>query len=108
MKKILLALIPVALTLALLLAGPALSLEYQWKFFLPTMTDPGKGVQVFELLHSIPGVYDVDINVERRHVMFFFNDEKTDESSIKKQLQAAGFQVNRMMLLEEPREGVMN
>ena len=72
------------------------------------MTDAQKGARVFELIHSVPGVLDVDINVERRNVMIFFNDEKADEEIIKKQLQEAGFQVKRMMLLEEPVEGVMN
>ncbi len=92
----------------LLLAGTASALEYQWKFFLPTMTDADKGARVFDLIHAVPGIIDVDINVERRNVMFFFNDEKTDEEIIKKRLQDAGFPIKKMLLLEEPIEGVMN
>ena len=94
--------------LSVLLSDPAGALEYQWKFFLPTLDDRTSAVKAFEILNDIHGVYDVDVNMEQHWVMFFFDDEFTDESAVKRTLQKKGFPVDKMMLLLEPREGVMN
>ena len=86
----------------------AYSLEYQWKYVIPTMDDREKAVQVFDLLNDIIGVYDVTINLDTSSLMLFYDDERTDEEAVKKVLGNAGFPVTKMMLLKEPREGVMN
>lgn len=86
----------------------AYSLEYQWKYVIPTMDNREKAVQVFDLLNDIIGVYDVTINLDTNSLMLFYDDERTDEEAIKKFLTESGFTVKRMMLLKEPREGVMN
>jgi hypothetical protein len=89
-------------------AVSAYSLEYQWKYVIPTMDNREKAVQVFDLLNDIIGVYDVTINLDTSSLMLFYDDERTDEEAVKKVLANAGFPVTRMMLLKEPREGVMN
>lgn len=86
----------------------AYSLEYQWKYVIPTMDNREKAVQIFDLLNDIIGVYDVTINLDTSSLMLFYDDERTDEEAVKKILDKAGFPVTRMMLLKEPREGVMN
>lgn len=86
----------------------AYSLEYQWKYVVPTMDSREKAVQVFDLLSDIIGVYDVTINLDSSSLMLFYDDERTDEEAVKKVLLKAGFPVEKMMLLKEPREGVMN
>jgi PleD family two-component response regulator len=48
------------------------------------------------------------INLDTNSLMLFYDDERTDEEAVKKILDKAGFPVTRMMLLKEPREGVMN
>ena len=87
---------------------PAYSLEYQWKYVVPIMDNRETAVQVFDLLNDIIGVYDVTINLDTSSLMLFYDDERTDEEAIKKVLLRAGFPVEKMMLLKEPREGVMN
>jgi copper chaperone CopZ len=89
-------------------AVSAYSLEYQWKYVIPTMDNREKAVQVFDLLNDIIGVYDVTINLDTNSLMLFYDDERTDEEAVKKILDKAGFPVTGMMLLKEPREGVMN
>ncbi len=86
----------------------AYSLEYQWKYVIPTMDNREKAVQIFDLLNDIIGVYDVTINLDTNSLMLFYDDERTDEEAVQKILDKAGFPVTRMMLLKEPREGVMN
>jgi copper chaperone CopZ len=99
-----------AILLASLLffSSPAHSLEFQWKYVVPTMDNREKAVQVFDLLNDIIGVYDVTINLDTNSLMLFYDDERTDEEAVKEVLLKAGFPVKRMMLLKEPREGVMN
>ncbi len=95
------------LATAICFASPAYSLEYQWKYIIPTMDEPEKKVKVFEIVNDIIGVYDVTMSVDTNSLMLFYDDEKTDEEAIEKVLNEAGFPVKRMMLLKEPREGVM-
>lgn len=92
----------------LLIAATASALEFQWKFTINSMDNRETGVKVYEALDSINGVYDIEVNFERNTVMFFLNDDKTDEEKVLKSLKADGFVVDKVMLLEEPREGVMN
>ncbi len=94
--------------LVLLMVLPASALEYQWKFFIPSLRTPQAAVRLFTLLNTIQGVYDVDINQQDHWVMFFFDDEYTDEVTVQSVLKKNGFPVKRMMLLMEPREGLMN
>jgi hypothetical protein len=46
--------------------------------------------------------------MERHSVMFFFDDDKTSEEVAKRKLIEAGYTIEKMMLLEEPKGGVMN
>ncbi len=84
------------------------ALEYQWKFVIPAMNDRPSAVRVFEVIEQIPGVLDIDVNIDRNWLMFLYDDEKTDMETVKSRLQESGFSVQRTMLLEEPREGIMN
>ncbi len=102
MKKLLLSLV------ILVIASPAFSLEYQWKFSIPTMDTRESAVKVYELLDNINGVYDIEVNIERNSVMFFYDDDKTDVSIAKSKLIDAGYAIEKTMLLEEPKGGVMN
>jgi len=102
MKKLL-------VVLALLLfSNPAMGLEFQWKFIIPTMDDRESAVEVYELLDSIKGVYDIEPNIERNSVMFFYDDDHTNEDVAIKVLTDAGYRIEKKMLLEEPKGGVMN
>lgn len=92
----------------LLIATNVNALEFQWKFIMPAMDSREAAVEVYEVLDSIKGVYDIVPDIERNSVMFFFDDEKTSENVAKEKLTAAGYKIEKMMLLEEPREGVMN
>ncbi len=108
MKRISTLLHAILLACTLCCAAPAYSLEYQWKYVVPTMDTREKAVQVFDLLSDIIGVYDVTVNLDTNSLMLFYDDERTDEEAVKKILLKAGFPVEKMMLLKEPREGVMN
>lgn len=102
MKKLLLTLF------FLFISSTAMALEYQWKFVMPAVDNRETAVKVYEVLENINGVYDIQIDMLRNSVMFFYNDEKTDEEAVKKKLTEAGYEIEKMMMLEEPREGVMN
>ena len=107
--KIKKALVPlVFFTLTAILPPSLYASEYQWKFTIDSLDNSPKAVQVFQTLHDIPGVYDVAVNTDRESVMFFYDDEKTDEEAIKKVLNKAGHKVVKMMLLLEPKGGPMN
>ncbi len=108
MKKMKAILASVLLAGSLCCTLPAHSLEFQWKYVIPTMDSREKAVQIYELLNSIIGVYDVTVNMDSNSLMLFYDDEKTDEAAIKKVLQAAEYPVEKMMLLKEPKEGMMN
>jgi len=108
MKKYLPIITAILLTGTLFFAIPAFSLEFQWKFIVPDMDTREKAVQVYEQLSTINGVYDITINMDTYSLMLFFDDDRTDEEALKKVLNKAGFPVTKMMLLKEPREGVMN
>jgi hypothetical protein len=101
MKKILLACV------LLFVANSAHALEYQWKFIMPAMDNREAAVEVYELLDSIKGVYDIVPNIERNSVMFFYDDDYTNEDVAIKVLTDAGYTVGKKMLLEEPKGGVM-
>ncbi len=96
--------------LSFLLLIPTLchSLEYQWKFIIHQIKDSQSSITVFELYHSLPGILDVDIQKERNAAVFTYDDEITDEEKIQQSLEQAGYRVTKTLLLEEPREGVMN
>jgi len=102
MKKLLLACV------LLLIASNAQALEYQWKFVLPAMDNRETAIEVYELLDSIKGVYDIVPNIERTSVMFFYDDDFTNEDVAIKVLTEAGYTIEKKMLLEEPKGGVMN
>ncbi len=102
MKKLLLACV------LLLISSNALALEYQWKFVLPAMDNRETAVEVYELLDSIKGVYDIVPNIERNSVMFFYDDDFTNEDVAIQVLTEAGYKIKKKMLLEEPKGGVMN
>jgi len=102
MKKIL-------LTCAFLLAAnTASALEYQWKFVMPAIDNRESAVKIYELLDSIKGVYDIVPNIERNSVMFFFDDDYTNEDVAIKVLTDAGYRIEKKMLLEEPKGSAMN
>jgi hypothetical protein len=102
MKKLLLACV------FLFIANSANALEFQWKFVLPAMDNRESAVEVYELLDSIKGVYDIVPNIERNSVMFFFDDDFTNEDVAIQVLTDAGYTIEKKMLLEEPKGGVMN
>ena len=102
MKKLLFALA------LLLISNTANALEYQWKFVMPAIDNRETAVKVYELLDSIKGVYDIVPDIERNSVMFFYDDDHTNEDVAMKVLQDAGYTIKKMMLLEEPKGGVMN
>ncbi len=102
MKKLLLACI------LLFIANSAHGLEFQWKFVLPAMDNRETAVEVYELLDSIKGVYDIVPNIERNSVMFFYDDDFTNEDVAIQVLTEAGYKIEKKMLLEEPKGGVMN
>ncbi len=108
MKNIRILFALILMTLILCIAIPAHSLEYQWKYNVPSMDSREKAVQLFDLLHNVIEVYDVTFNLDSNSLMLFYDDEKTDEDAVKKVIQDAGFPVTRMMLLKEPKEGMMN
>ena len=89
-------------------ANAASALEFQWKFVMPAIDNRETAVNVYEILDEIQGVYDIELNMERNSVMFFFDDEKTTEEVAEKKLKDAGYEIEKMMLLEEPKGGVMN
>jgi len=102
MKKIL-------ITLALLLlAGTVQAKEYQWKFWMPAIDNRDTAVAVYEVLDGIDGVYDIVPDVVFNSVMFFFDDDKANEEIAEKALTNAGFVIEKRMLLEEPKGGLMN
>jgi hypothetical protein len=103
MKKIL-----IALTLLLLTGTAAQTKEYQWKFFMPAIDNRETAVAVYEVLDNVHGVYDVVPDVVFNSVMFFFDDDKTNEEIAEKALLDAGFVIEKKMLLEEPKGGLMN
>ncbi|MCK5070186.1 MAG: hypothetical protein KAR01_06575 [Desulfocapsa sp.] len=92
----------------LLIANTANALEYQWKFVLPAMDNRETAVKVYELLDSIKGVYDVVPNIERNSVMFFYDDDYTNEDVAITVLTEAGYTIEKKMLLEEPKGAAMN
>ena len=98
----------ILMSVLLCAAIPAHSLEYQWKYNVPDMDSREEAVQLFDVLNAVIGVYDVTFNLDSNSLMLFYDDEKTDEEAVKKVIQAAGFPVTRMMLLKEPKEGMMN
>lgn len=102
MKKIL-----ITLTL-LLLASTVQAKEYQWKFFMPAIDNRETAVAVYEVLDNVNGVYDIVPDVVFNSVMFFFDDDKTNEEIAEKALIDAGFVIEKKMLLEEPKGGLMN
>ena len=101
MKKIILSLV------FLFISNTAMALEYQWKFVMPAVDNRETAVKVYEVLEAINGVYDIEIDMLRNSVMFFYDDDKTDEKAVKNKLTEAGYEIEKMMVLEEPREGVM-
>ncbi len=46
-------------------------------------------------------------NIERHSVMFFFDDDYTNEDVAIKVLTDAGYKIEKTMLLEEPKGGIM-
>lgn len=62
-------------------------------------------MQVYEILDSVYGVYDIVPDVVFNSVMFFFDDDKINEEITVKALTDAGFIVEKRMLLEEPKAG---
>ena len=90
-----------------ILASSALALEYQWKFVISELKDKNSAVAVFEVLQAVPGVEDIDINILRKSTFVFFDDELTDENKLKRHLQKAGFTVEKMQVMVEPKEGIM-
>ena len=102
MKKLLFALA------LLLITNTANALEFQWKFVMPAIDNRETAVKVYELLDSIKGVYDIVPDIERNSVMFFFDDDHTNEDVAIKVLTDAGYKIEKKMLLEEPKGGVMN
>ena len=102
MKKLLI------ICVLLFIANNANALDFQWKFVIPAMDSRVAAVEVYEVLDSIKGVYDIVPDIERNSVMFFFDDEKTTEDVAKEKLTAAGYKIEKMMLLEEPKGGLMN
>lgn len=94
--------------LLVFLAKSAHGLEFQWKFVMPAVDNRETAVKVYDVLDSVNGVYDIEINMERNSVMFFYDDEKTDDEIAEKTLRDAGYVIEKKMLLEEPKGGVMN
>jgi hypothetical protein len=92
----------------LLLASSASALEYQWKFVILEMDNRDAAVNVYEVLDSIKGVYDIEPNIERTSVKFFFDDDYTNEDVAFNLLTERGYKIHKKMLLEEPKGGVMN
>ena len=101
MKKILLTCV------FLFVANTASALEFQWKFVMPAIDNRESAVKVYDLLDSIKGVYDIVPNIERHSVMFFFDDDYTNEDVAIKVLTDAGYKIDKTMLLEEPKGGIM-
>lgn len=109
MKKITL---PIVLALSMLLmnflmAGPVSALEYQWKFVISEIKDRPSAVKVYELLQSIVGVEEIDINILRQAVFVFFEDDLTDEMKLKQLLIKGGYTVEKMEVMVEPKTGIM-
>ncbi len=102
MKKIVFSLI------LLLLAGTVQAKEYQWKFFISAIDNRETAVVVYEVLDNIDGVYEIVPDVVFNSVMFFFDDDKTNEEFAEKALTDAGFVIEKKMMLEEPKGGLMN
>ena len=101
MKKILLTCV------FLFVANTASALEFQWKFVMPAIDNRESAVKIYDLLDSIKGVYDIVPNIERHSVMFFFDDDYTNEDVAIKVLTDAGYKIDKTMLLEEPKGGIM-
>ncbi len=93
--------------LTLFFAATAWAFDYQWKFVISNMDDSKSAVAVFDLLHSIPSVSDVEIDTFRQSATFYFEEDVTDEIEVKKRLTKAGFKVEKMMLLKETNTGIM-
>lgn len=93
--------------LAFFFAATAWAFDYQWKFVISNMDDSKSAVAVFNLLHSIPSISDVEIDTLRQSATFYFEEDVTDEIEVKKRLGKAGFKVESMTLLQEPNTGIM-
>ena len=97
-----------ATALVLFAGKEAPALEYQWKLVLPELNDRASAVRIFAIIEQIPGIEDIDVNIERNWLTILYDDERTSLDMVKTRLQESGFSVQRTMLLEEPREGLMN
>ncbi len=84
------------------------ALEFQYKFIIPSMQDRPTAGKIFSLVDSVKGVLDVDIDFSRQALIFSFDDDYTDEEKIRGLLEKNNYKVRKIMLLEEPREGIMN
>ncbi len=91
-----------------LFASSVSALEFQYKFIIPDMDDRKTAGKIYELVDSIKGVMEVDIDFLRQALIFSYDDDYTNEEKIKKQLEENNYRVGKIMLLKEPREGVMN
>jgi len=92
----------------LLFVSNAQAKEYQWKFFMPAIDNRATAVAVYEVLENVHGVYDIVPDVVFNSVMFFFDDDKTNDEIAAKALTDGGYVIEKKMLLEEPKGGLMN
>ena len=97
-----------ALFLSLAFSAPAMALEFQFQYDLPSMNDRPTAVKMWETVEVVKGVLEVEVNFERKYLFVTFDDTYTNEEAIKQALTDAGYPVKKMALMLEPREGVMN
>ncbi len=98
----------ICLVATFLITVHAMALEFQYQYVIPSMYDRQTAVKIWETVEVIKGVFKVDVNFERKYLFVTFDDTYTNENAIRKALDKAGYKVNEMHLMLEPREGVMN
>ncbi len=103
MRKSIFGMIIIGLTVVGML-GIAHGFDAKYKYIIPTMKTDADAAKVKTFIETLPGIYEIDIYLDKGEVVIFFDDEELDDEKMMLRIplkKEIGYPVARYDILYE-------